>query len=202
MTGAEPTAALGLQENRGASFSSPGPRAVALLGRPTRWHLRTQCDEDQAALRGPLETLDPEPSAQDGRRWIHPAGKVSIWRTTATTVPTSESTPGARRETTIPLSRRDGDDRPARACCVITTPTCDWMAYPPTFVLRPSAKPHRNSRKMIVATMASVTTSATAFVSTMSTARASRTRPPATTNKERFNLSTASTRLTRSSRRV
>jgi hypothetical protein len=39
-------------------------------------------------------------------------------------------------------------------------------------------------------------------VSTMSTARASRTRPPATTNKERFNLSTASTRLTRSSRRV
>ncbi len=52
---------------------------------------------------------------------------------------------------------------------------------------------------MIVATMASVITSVTAFVSTMSRARTRRPRPPAPTNRERFNLLTATTRLTRSS---
>ena len=52
---------------------------------------------------------------------------------------------------------------------------------------------------MIVATMASVITSATAFVSTISTASVSRPRPLAATNRESFNLLTATTRLTRSS---
>ena len=51
------------------------------------------------------------------------------------------------------------------------------LVYLPAFVLRPSAKPHQLSRKMIVATMASVITSATAFVSTISTASVSRPRP-------------------------
>ena len=70
------------------------------------------------------------------------------------------------------------------------------VSIPPNFVLRPSDKPHRNSKKMIVATMARVITSVTAFVSTMSTASASRPRQPAPTNRERFNLLTATTRLT------
>ncbi len=52
---------------------------------------------------------------------------------------------------------------------------------------------------MIVATMASVITSVTAFVSTMSTASASRTRPPTPINKERFNVLAATTRLRRPS---
>ena len=73
-----------------------------------------------------------------------------------------------------------------------------YRVYPPTF-LRPSAKPHLDSKKMIVATMASVITSVTAFVSTISTASVSRPRPLAATNRESFNLLTATTRLTRSS---
>ena len=50
-----------------------------------------------------------------------------------------------------------------------------------------------------MATMASVITSVTAFVSTMSTASTSRPRPLAPTNRERFKSSTAATRLTGSS---
>ena len=52
---------------------------------------------------------------------------------------------------------------------------------------------------MIVATMARVVTSVTAFVSTMSPASANRARPPTPTTKERVNVLTATTRLTRSS---
>jgi len=98
MTGAEPTAALGLQENRGASFSSPGPRAVAFSD-DHRWHLRRNVTRTKPHCES-LETLDPEPSAQDGRRWIHPAGKVSIWRTTELRSD-ERIDAGARRETTI-----------------------------------------------------------------------------------------------------
>ena len=47
--------------------------------------------------------------------------------------------------------------------------------------------------------MASVITSATVFVSTMTLASASRPRPLAITNRQSFNLLTATTRLTRSS---
>jgi hypothetical protein len=50
--------------------------------------------------------------------------------------------------------------------------------------------------------MASEIMSATVFVSSTSTTSASRPRPPATTNRQRFNLVTATTRLTRSSLRV
>ena len=83
---------------------------------------------------------------------------------------------------------------------VVTAPTCDWPIYPLAFVLRPSAKLHRRTRKTIVAKteMASMITSATVFVSSTSTTSASRPRPPATTNRQSFNLLTATTRLTRS----
>ena len=82
---------------------------------------------------------------------------------------------------------------------VVTAPACDWPIYPPAFVLRPSAKAHQPSRKIIVPTMASEITSATVFASTMSTANASRPRPLAKTNRQSLNLLTATTRLTRSS---
>jgi len=82
---------------------------------------------------------------------------------------------------------------------VVTAPTCDWPIYPLAFVLRPSAKLHRRTRKTIVAKteMASMITSATVFVSTMTAASASRPRPPAPTNRQSFSLSTTATRLTR-----
>ena len=84
---------------------------------------------------------------------------------------------------------------------VVTVPTCDWPIYLPAFVLRASAKLHRRTRKTIVPKMASVIASATVFVSTMTAASASRPRPLATTDRQSFNLLTATTRLKRSSLR-
>ena len=134
MTGAEPTAALRLQEIRGASLSSPSPRVAALLARPTRRHLRTQCDKDQATLRGPLETLDPERSAawapMDPRRrksehLAHYGNYGPDKRIDAGSEAPQSARRSRTRETTIPLSRRDGNDRPAGACRVPTAPTFD-----------------------------------------------------------------------------
>jgi len=71
---------------------------------------------------------------------------------------------------------------------VVTVTTCDGPIYLPALVLRPSAKLHRRSKKTIVPKMASVITSATVSVSTMSTANASRPRPLAPTNRQSFNL--------------
>jgi len=88
-------------------------------------------------------------------------------------------------------------DGPVENFLVVTAPVVG-LVYLPAFVLRASAKLHRLSRKMIVATMASEITSATVFVSSTSTTSASRPRPPATTNRQSFNLLTATTRLTRS----
>ena len=79
---------------------------------------------------------------------------------------------------------------------------CDWPVYLPAFVLNSCSapdKPRRASRKTIVPKMASVIASATVFVSTMSTASASRPSPLAKTNRQSVNLLTATTRLTRSS---
>ena len=92
-----------------------------------------------------------------------------------------------------------GQDGPGERLSRRHMTTCDGPIYLPSFVLRASAKPHRPSRKMIVPTMASVITSATVFVSTMNAASASRPRPLARTNRQSFNLLTATTRLTRSS---
>ena len=84
---------------------------------------------------------------------------------------------------------------------VVTAPVIG-LVYLPEFVLPASAKPRRASRKTIVPIMASVITSATVFVSTMSTASASRPKPLAKTNRESVNLLTATTRLKGSSLRV
>jgi hypothetical protein len=70
---------------------------------------------------------------------------------------------------------------------VITAPVI-YLVYLPEFVLLASARPHRTSRKMIVPVMASEITSATVFVSRISTAKASRPRPLAPTNRQSFNL--------------
>jgi hypothetical protein len=56
---------------------------------------------------------------------------------------------------------------PVNGFLVVTVPTCDGPIYLPSFVLRPSAKPRRASRKRTVPTMASEITSASCFVSTM-----------------------------------
>jgi hypothetical protein len=66
---------------------------------------------------------------------------------------------------------------------VVTAPACDWPIYLPAFVLRASAKLYRRTRKTTVPKMASATTSATVFVSTLSTASASRPRP----DRQRYN---------------
>ncbi len=90
---------------------------------------------------------------------------------------------------------------PVNGFLLVTVPTCDGPIYLPSFVLRPSAKPRRASRKRTMPTMANVITSTTAFASSTSTASASRPRPLATTNRQSFNLLTATTRLKRSSLR-
>ena len=56
---------------------------------------------------------------------------------------------------------------PVNGFLLVTVPTCDGPIYLPSFVLRPSAKPRRASRKRTVPTMASEITSASCFVSTM-----------------------------------
>jgi len=70
---------------------------------------------------------------------------------------------------------------------VVTAPVIR-LVYLPAFVLRASAKLQCRTRKTIVPKMASVITSATVSVSTMSTANASRPRPLAPTNRQSFNL--------------
>jgi len=92
-------------------------------------------------------------------------------------------------------------DGPVENFLVVTAPVIG-LVYLAEFVLRASAEPRRTSRKAIVPMMASVITSATVFVSTLSTASASRPRPLAKTNRESVDLLTATTRLTRSSLRV
>ena len=91
---------------------------------------------------------------------------------------------------------------PVNDFLVVTATTCDGPIYLPALVLRPSAKPHRRSKKTIVPKMASVITSATLFVSTTNAASTSRPRPLATTDRQSFNLLTATTGLKRSSLRV
>ena len=54
-------------------------------------------------------------------------------------------------------------DGPVDDLLVVTAPACDGPIYFPAFVLRPSAKADRPSRKRTVPTMASVLTSTTAF---------------------------------------
>ena len=93
-------------------------------------------------------------------------------------------------------------DGPVDNFLVVTAPACDWPIYLPAFVLRASAKLHRRSKKTIVPKMASVITSATLFVSTTNAASTSRPRPLATTDRQSFNLLTATTGLKRSSLRV
>gem|GEM_PF-2860592 len=84
---------------------------------------------------------------------------------------------------------------------LVTAPVIG-LVYLSAFVLRASAKPRRASRKTIVPMTASVITSATVFVSTMNAASTSRPRPLATTDRQSFNLLTATTGLKRSSLRV
>lgn len=86
-----------------------------------------------------------------------------------------------------PLNTADRPCRPVENLLVVTTPVIG-LVYLPAFVLRASAKPHRRARKTIVPKMASVITSATVFVTTMTAASASRPRPLTITNRQSFNL--------------